>query len=630
MKRGYYLSIYAEINSMAYIYKIGSRHDHHMILWKLDNNKLDLVHYWEFERITGIKKHDIAFFDNAHSEEFINSLLYEYKITLEDIVEIWGTPPFSGGNSRGCNNKEISSHSVYHLFSSMMIDSEVFKNGNIIALALDAGPDNIEDNNANMKKFYAGAYSQKGDINLFSIASPACIWANLAGKYGMQEGSLMALGSASKSRANEEFLDIYKDFIDIRDYKDTYLIQKWVERIIWKMSQFQNEDEGISFNFWDTKFSEEENKISMVVKIVQKLSVEMVERQIERIINEFEIDSTDTYLAIAGGYGLNCPTNSYLMKKYNFKGFLASPCVSDCGVALGMGLYNFYNAGINNLKFCLKNAYYGDSDDKLEEIISLECYKDFIESVSKFDEKVFVDDIEKEPIVWFSGRAEIGPRALGNRSILADPRSLEAKKRLNDIKQRQWWRPVAPIILEEALPHWFEANYPSEFMLMTYKIKENKKKLVPAAIHADDSARVQTVNSLNYIPYTLVNAFYKRTGIPILCNTSLNDRGEPIINKIPEAINFALRKSIIIIYINSMRIVLKNHNLYTVAEPEKRKNFYIKNDSVEVRREINPYNLSYEELEVYLRNPQLSVFNIRNLEHVKQLKDIIEEIGFVK
>lgn len=149
------------------------------------------------------------------------------------------------------------------------------------------------------------------------------------------------------------------------------------------------------------------------------------------------------------------------------------------------------------------------------------------------------------PIVWYDGQSESGPRALGHRSIIADPRSIRNKDLINLYKQRQWWRPVAPIILEDFLEEWFENAYPSPYMLNNFVIRQEKKELVPAILHLDLTARVQTINQeSDEALYHVIQNFYERTGIPIVCNTSLNDRGEPIIETVEQAFNFALRKKL--------------------------------------------------------------------------------------
>ncbi len=133
-------------------------------------------------------------------------------------------------------------------------------------------------------------------------------------------------------------------------------------------------------------------------------------------------------------------------------------------------------------------------------------------------------------IGWFQGRMEFGPRALGARSILASPIHAEMQARLNDIKDREDFRPVAPVVLEEEAGQWFANATVSPFMLFVYDVLPDKADCIPAVRHVDGTARIQTINrAQNQRYYDLLKAFYARTGVPVLVNTSFNTRGEPIV-----------------------------------------------------------------------------------------------------
>lgn len=377
----------------------------------------------------------------------------------------------------------------------------------------------------------------------------------------------MALASASKSEAYIEAEDILvKNNVKVETAKYEQVMQ-----LIEQVEGLTEADAGVKFNYFDPRFSERDNKISMVMKIIQKMSQRIMKRNIDEAIRRYNINPKETYLAMSGGYALNCPCNSYLLEEYGFKGLIAPPCVSDSGMALGIGLYSFYNELGNTFDFKFKNAYYGDEDD-LKVFLKKEEYHDYIESVEDFDENQAVADIEEGPTIWFNGRAEVGPRALGARSILGDPRKAETKDKLNEIKQRQWWRPVAPIVLMDREQEWFEKSYESPYMLHAIKIRADKEDQVPSIVHEDKTSRVQTIDEENGqdLLLKLVRAFANKTGVPILCNTSLNDKGEPIINRIDEAVNFALRKGIKVAYFNGKRVLLKNHNNYGEKSPLKR------------------------------------------------------------
>jgi len=133
-------------------------------------------------------------------------------------------------------------------------------------------------------------------------------------------------------------------------------------------------------------------------------------------------------------------------------------------------------------------------------------------------------------IGWYQGRMEFGPRALGSRSILASPMNALMQQKLNEIKDREDFRPVAPVVLEEDAPEWFENAGYSPFMLFVYNVKEDKADKIPAVRHVDNTARIQTINRDQHaLYYDLLSAFKKKTGVPVLINTSLNTRGEPIV-----------------------------------------------------------------------------------------------------
>ena len=137
---------------------------------------------------------------------------------------------------------------------------------------------------------------------------------------------------------------------------------------------------------------------------------------------------------------------------------------------------------------------------------------------------------EDKVIGWYQGRMEFGPRALGSRSILASPINASMQQRLNEIKDREDFRPVAPVVLEEDAGDWFEDAGYSPFMLFVYNVKEDKADKIPAVRHVDNTARIQTINRNQHpLYYDLLKEFKKKTGVPVLINTSFNTRGEPIV-----------------------------------------------------------------------------------------------------
>jgi carbamoyltransferase len=186
----------------------------------------------------------------------------------------------------------------------------------------------------------------------------------------------------------------------------------------------------------------------------------------------------------------------------------------------------------------MRHAYLGPevSDAEIEK--ALQTYKIRFARVSD-PAKATANLLASRKIVgWFQGRMEFGPRALGSRSILADPRDPEMNTRVNNaVKFREWWRPFAPSILAEAAPEYLESATDSPFMIVTAQVKEQKRTVIPAVTHVDGSARPQTVEQeINPLYWRLIHEFGELTGVPVVMNTSFNLRGEPIVNTPTDAI----------------------------------------------------------------------------------------------
>lgn len=625
MKNGYYLSAYIEIDPLGNIYEFSHRHDQNMALWKLKDGNVDLVHYWELERVTGKKQFQSGFFSVEHFYEILDILLKPYNLSNHDIEEIWGVPQINSNGRYYTNRKfpEATYHAMSHMASAIFSDMNIFRNNNILGFAVDGGSDIVLEKETFKNSPFIGIWSDasKNEIKTYTAYSPGFLWDCMRCYYDIREGTLMALASASTSETFLDFPDILVEnnvTVDKSKYSEVRNMVKVIEDLT-------EEDIGVKFNSFDERFSVRDNKISMVMKVVQKMSERIMMRNIDKAVELYGIDTKDTYLAMSGGFALNCPCNTILMKKYGFKGFLSAPCVNDSGMSLGMGLYSFYNELGREFNFRLRNAYYGDEYD-IDSFIKKGEFADFISSVEPFNPDQVAEDIIKNPIVWFHGRAEIGPRALGNRSILGDPRKQQAKDQLNRIKKRQWWRPVAPIVLYDAICDWFEEDFDSPYMLQAIQVKKEKLDQVPGIVHLDGSSRVQTLKEGegSTLLEDVLKTFYKKTGIPMICNTSLNDKGEPIINTIEEAMNFALRKGIDIIYINGNRIVLKDHEKYENTDQYKRAinvNYrHLENNKRLLMEEYNPLGADIGTIIYYIYTKVDNVELLRNSIDIKRLK----------
>ena len=254
-------------------------------------------------------------------------------------------------------------------------------------------------------------------------------------------------------------------------------------------------------------------------------------------------------LTLSGGCALNSLANGKVISKTPFKKIYIPPNPADGGGSVGSALaYLFSKKKTKNFLFDKNLAYLGSSyssDEIKNYIFSNNLSKTFQVTELKENElylKVAKLISEGNIIGWFQDRTEWGPRALGNRSILADPRNNKIQEILNlKIKRRENFRPFAPSVLHEQVEDWFVTNAEIPFMTEVYPVKEDKKKLIPAVVHVDGTGRIQTVNDENNFKfYKLISEFDKITGVPMLLNTSFNEN-EPIVNNPQEAINCFLR-----------------------------------------------------------------------------------------
>lgn len=615
MEEGYYISAYCDIDSLGNLLGTSLRHDHNIALWKIEKNKLTLLHHCELERVSGYKHHDISFYCEEDFFRLVDAMIAPYGITHDEILGYIGIPQIAGSLNVDLDNS-IAYHSICHLYGGLGMNSKCFYEENILALALDGEPDNLVDHNIKNKFYFAGGYSKKGHVETFPISSPGPLWGEAVEELHMQEGTLMALATASRSKS---YLD-YKCPECIMNMKDSESAQVAVHDLCEAILAYSDEDAGKKFNFYDQRFGEYENKVSMIMKCIHEWSITIIDRVINQAIRQYGIEPDKTCISLSGGYALNCPTNTYVMNKYGFKKQLILPCVNDGGQAIGIGLHYFYHR-MEQLDFCFEDAYLGNDSVNYDP-----AFNTYIESIHEGLD-YFAEDIKKAPVAWFNGRAESGPRALGNRSLLADPRQMDSKTKLNQMKQREWWRPVAPVILEEETDQWFENSFDSKFMLNNFKIREEKKSSVPAIPHLDDTCRVQTVGAENPLLHKAVECFKQKSGVPILCNTSLNDKGEPIIDTIDQALNFVLRKHIDIAYINGKRFKLKKQLEYEIKEPFLRDNhFFSYSENKALCEKANPYLITAKEYDIYWKYGLSTKYDLKKRDDIPTIKNIVKKI----
>jgi carbamoyltransferase len=275
---------------------------------------------------------------------------------------------------------------------------------------------------------------------------------------------------------------------------------------------------------------------------LQKFTEDTVILLARRLYEKTKVDK----LCLSGGLFLNCLVNSRILEETPFNEIFIQPAAGDAGGALGVAEY-IYNTLLDNPRnFQMEDAYLGPSfSQKQIRRAILNNGLDYEELNDPELNKLAAQKISEDNIVgWFQGRMEYGPRALGNRSILANPCNPKMKDLLNSrVKHREYFRPFAPVVIEEMAEEYFKLNsHPSPFMLLAPHVNENKKDNIPSVTHVDGTARVQTVNKKsNSKLYNLIKEFEKITGVPVLINTSFNVRGEPIICEPQDAINCFLK-----------------------------------------------------------------------------------------
>ncbi len=243
-------------------------------------------------------------------------------------------------------------------------------------------------------------------------------------------------------------------------------------------------------------------------------------------------------LCLAGGVALNSKGNGKIVASGAVDKIFVQPAASDDGVALGASLAPYLDGNGRLPNQAMRHGYWGPSfdDDAIEK--ALLTYK--IRHTKLSDPAATAAQFLSEGKIlgWFQGRMEFGPRALGSRSILADPRDPEMNTKVNNaVKFREWWRPFAPSFKKEAAPEYLESAYDSPFMILTAQVRPEKRSVIPSVTHVDGSARPQTVErETNPLYYRLIDQFGKITGVPVVMNTSFNLRGEAIVHTPTDAL----------------------------------------------------------------------------------------------
>jgi len=281
-----------------------------------------------------------------------------------------------------------------------------------------------------------------------------------------------------------------------------------------------------------------------------------------KMLNALYAQTRQKALCLAGGVAFNCVANGKVFEQTPFQEIYVQPAAGDGGLAVGAAYYVYHQLLGHPRGFVMNHTYWGPAftSEQIRQALNRNRALDGGLEVSELPPEELVKITAKhiadgKVVGWFQGRMEWGPRALGNRSIVVDPRRAEMKDVLNQrIKHREPFRPFAPSILEEAVGDYFERSYPSPFMNLAYRVRSDKQMKIPAPTHVDGTGRLQTVSrQTNPLYWSLIKEFENLTGVPVVLNTSFNEN-EPIVCTPEEALRCFLRTRMDV-------LVLGNHVL---------------------------------------------------------------------
>ncbi|MGE3316093.1 MAG: carbamoyltransferase C-terminal domain-containing protein [Planctomycetaceae bacterium] len=372
-------------------------------------------------------------------------------------------------------------------------------------------------------------------------------------------GKLMGLSSYGKARFSpERFLGNSHDVVEFQ--KTEIVAKPWLEFCL-------TEAHRLGYDL--TKFGKPEFATAPInIDIAASTQLLFEESLLRAVASCAKLlansGRTTNRLCLSGGTALNCPANSRVAAESPFPNVFIPPGCGDSGLSTGSALALYHNVlGLPRKSSPRADVYVGlGASCRSSSVTRDDVAATAIENPAKEAAAALASN---EVIGWFEGRSELGPRALGHRSILANPTFAENWERVNQIKRRERWRPFAPIVLEEAAAEWFdEVPIPSPYMLFNARVLRPQ---IPAVTHVDGSARIQTVSPADGAIYELVREFGRLTGVPVLLNTSFNGPGEPIVETPDDALRFLANSPLDAVYFPDSKLCARRRaNL--LAQPK--------------------------------------------------------------
>jgi len=368
---------------------------------------------------------------------------------------------------------------------------------------------------------------------------------HLGFKY-FEEGTVMALAATGDKTYAKRFRELVRfapdgEFSINRDligYHTHGLNQPFTQRFIEAFGPQRAKSEPLADRHRDLAYALQHTVEETILHIVRALSKRHKSRN----------------LCLFGGVALNCVANARILRDTDYHAVWVPPCASDSGAPLGSALWHYHQTLSKPREYQLTHAFHGLGYREAE---IAGVFRQAGLAHERLPQPELIQQVTRDLaagkiVGWFQGRSEVGPRALGHRSILADPRHAAMKDRLNSrVKQRAWFRPFAPAILEERVAEFFEIDQLDPFMTMAPKVRAAKAHLIPAAVHFDGTARLQTVGrGTNPLLYAVIEKFAGLTGVPVILNTSFNLH-EPIVETPADAVSCYLRTQMDVLVIGN-------------------------------------------------------------------------------